>query len=130
MMQIYSSEKKKIYVAVVCFLNMAMPMFGARDLYIYNDTNETVTIKGPTKPTNKTAIPVSLDPKKVLIRSLDSEGTANDLLDLSYIGNTSKNIRKYSKKYDKPINIFIINWTAPQYGFVQAESSLNNMTTF
>lgn len=102
----------------------------AREVYIFNNTNETVTVKGPTKSTNRTAIPVALESGKVLIKNVDSEGSVNDMLDLTYIGNDSGTLKKYSRKYDTEKTIFKIDWQSPSYGTIRSETVLTKTNTF
>ena len=117
---------KKILIIAVLFASGMQ----ARVAYIINDTNETVTVKGPTQPTNKIAIPIPLDPGKAIIKKVDSEGSINDTLNVTYIGNDSNKLKKLSRRFDQPVNIFMLNWTAPVLGSVQSTTLLQDATSF
>lgn len=116
-------------------LMIALLAFGAgisaRDIYIYNATNEKISLKGPRKTNNKAVIiPSEIEPGKILIKNLDVEGSVNDVLDIVYGGVSSGNFKKFSRKFTKPINIFKISWDSPLFAEIQSSSSLIKESSF
>lgn len=121
---------KKSILLTITFLAITAQLV-ARDLYIYNDTTEKISVKGPMQMNNKgVVIPSEIEPGKILIKNLDIISLGNDTINLVYGGVASGNFKKLSRKFTRPVTFFKINWDTPQIFEIQSETQLNNETSF
>lgn len=95
----------------ICFGLLAITYFSGlwavRSVYIVNNTSEPISVKGPIKALNKTAIPVTIKPGEMVIKDAELEGSLSDTLFVKMLGHATQAIRSYAKKYTKPATALI-----------------------